>query len=245
MEPPPCSSASRTTVCPEQRAPEQAEAREADRGIGLPEPRALVARLHPPRVRGQETPTATSENGRARLTGAPYAQRELFELVYGDLRRLARSYLRRERNDHTLSATGLVHEAFERLVDQTRVDWQGRSHFFAVAAQAMRRILVDYARRQARLKRGGDWQRITLHAGSALQPSEGLGPEALLDLDRVLARLAALDQRQSRVAELRYFAGMRMDEIASALGVSKRTVEGDWTHAKAWLKREISSGDES
>ena len=102
-------------------------------------------------MRGHETPTATSENGRARLTGAPYAQRELLELVYEDLRRLARSYLRRERNDHTLSATGLVHEAFERLVDQTRVDWQGRSHFFAVAAQAMRRILVDYARRQARL----------------------------------------------------------------------------------------------
>lgn len=189
--------------------------------------------------------TAISEDGRARVTGAAYDQRELIELVYEDLRRLAGSYLRRERHDHTLSATGLVHEAFERLVDQTRVDWQGRAHFFAVAALAMRRILVDCARRQARLKWGGDWQRITLDERSALQPSEGFGLEALLDLDRALVRLSTLDQRQSRVAELRYFAGMQMDEIASALGVSKRTVEGDWTHAKAWLKREISSGRES
>ncbi|MDJ0848181.1 MAG: ECF-type sigma factor [Myxococcota bacterium] len=171
----------------------------------------------------------------------PSDQRELLELVYEDLRRLARSYLRRERHAHTLSATCLVHEAFERLVCQTRVAWQGRSHFFAVAAQAMRRILVDHARRQARLKRGGDWQRITLDAGSAFQPAGGgMGLEALLDLDRALVRLADLDERQSRVAELRYFAGMRMEEIATALGVSKRTVEGDWTHAKAWLRREIS-----
>ena len=196
-------------------------------------------------IAGDDEPRRAASQRGAR-GGAAQDQRELLEMVYEDLRRLARSYLRRERHTHTLSATGLVHEAFERLVDQTRVDWQGRSHFFAVAAQAMRRILVDHARRQARLKRGGDWQRITLDAGSALQPfSEGLGPEALLDLDRALAKLADLDDRQSRVAELRYFAGMRMDEIASALGVSKRTVEGDWTHAKAWLKREMLREQES
>ena len=195
----------------------------------------------------RDTVAGDEEQSRAAIPGrTAKGQRELLELVYEDLRRLARSYLRRERHAHTLSATGLVHEAFERLVDQTRVDWQGRSHFFAVAAQAMRRILVDHARRLARLKRGGDWQRITLDAGSVLQPhSGGLGPEALLDLDRALAKLSALDERQSRVAELRYFAGMRMEEIASALGVSKRTVEGDWTHAKAWLKREISREQEA
>ncbi len=187
-----------------------------------------------------EVTRAALEAASARRPG-PNAQRELFELVYDDLRRLGRSYLRRERQSHSLSATGLVHVAYERLIDQTRVDWQGRAHFFAVAAQAMRRILVDHARRQARLKRGGDWQRVTLDVASALRPSEGLGPEALLDVDRALTRLAALDERQSRVAELRYFAGMGMDEIACALGVSKRTVEGDWTHAKAWLKREISA----
>ncbi len=188
-------------------------------------------------------PAPPGVSPRSRDTG-PERQRELLELVYEDLRRLARSYLRRERHAHTLSATGLVHEAFERLVEQTRVDWQGRSHYFAVAAQAMRRILVDHARRQARLKRGGDWQRITLDAGS-VRPSEALGFEVLLDLDRALAKLSALDERQSRVAELRYFAGMRMEEIAAVLGVSKRTVEGDWTHAKAWLKREISGERES
>lgn len=165
---------------------------------------------------------------------------QLLPLVYDELRTLAGRYLRRERKGHTLSPTALVHEAFLRLVDQDRVDWQGKTHFMAVSAEAMRRILIDHARTRKRSKRGRDWRRVAFdHVVSEL---------AILDTDIIdfrdaLEKLASLDARQARVEELRLFAGLSMDEISTVLGVSKRTVEGDWTHAKAWLRAELGTED--
>jgi RNA polymerase sigma factor (TIGR02999 family) len=172
----------------------------------------------------------------------PQAPEELLLLVYPELRRLARSYLRRERRGHTLQTTALVHEAYERLVDQSRVSWQGRTHFKAVAAQVMRRVLIDHARKRARLKRGGDWQRVTLANVAAPGVGGALDLDELVALDRALTKLAAVDEREARVVELRYFAGMSAEEIASFLDVSQRSVQRDWTHARAWLKRELSTG---
>jgi RNA polymerase sigma factor (TIGR02999 family) len=164
---------------------------------------------------------------------------QLLPLVYDALRGRARSQLRRERADHTLQATELVHEAYERLADQTRVNWRGRTHFFAVAAQVMRRLLVDHARQRGRQKRGGGAQRVTL-GGVADPAGPDLGLEELLSLDRALKKLADLDEREARVVELRYFGGLTAEEIASLLGVSERTVRNDWAFARAWLKRELS-----
>jgi RNA polymerase sigma factor (TIGR02999 family) len=167
---------------------------------------------------------------------------DLLALVYGDLRRLAGNYLRRERSGHTLSATDLVHEAYTRMVDQTRVGWQGRTHFLAIAAQAMRRILVDHARRRATAKRGGDWRRVTLDpAVQGILGEHTFALDDLITLDEALAQLSTIDPRQARVVELRYFAGMTIDEIAEELGVSTRSVDRDWTHARSWLKRELSA----
>ncbi len=164
----------------------------------------------------------------------------LFEAVYDPLRRLAGHYLRGERPSHTLQPTALVHEAYLKLVDQSRVDWKGRSHFFAVGARAMRRILIDHARTRKRAKRGGDWLRVTL-TGLAGSPLEGdLDPAQLLELHAALEKLAELDERQARVVELRYFAGLKMSEVAEVLGVSKRTADGDWAKARAWLERELA-----
>ena len=166
---------------------------------------------------------------------------KLLPLVYKELRALAAKYLRQERFGHTLDPTALVHEAFLRLVDQKRVDWQGKTHFFAVCAEAMHRILIDHARSNRRLKRGGDWRRVALHnAASELARSD----VQLIDFKEALEKLAKLDKRQARVVELRLFAGLIMEEIAGVLGVSKRTVEGDWTHAKAWLRTELSPEDQ-
>ncbi len=189
-----------------------------------------------PRDRVTEILTAVSQGENARTPAA-----ELMPVVYDELRRLARAYLLRERPDHTLQPTALVHEAYLRLVDQTRVDWQGRTHFFAVGAQMMRRLLVDHARQQDRAKRGRDWQRVTLAEAPAL--GEALEREDLLALDAALEKLKTLDERQAQVVELRFFAGLRVDEVAAYLEVSKRTVEGDWTHARAWLRRELTSED--
>lgn len=166
---------------------------------------------------------------------------ELMPLVYPELRRLAYHYLQRERPDHTLQPTALVHEAFLKLVDQTRVQWKGRSHFFAVGAQAMRRLLVDHARGAGRAKRGGEARRVTLGAAAAVMDREDLAPAELLALHEALEKLAELDARQARIVELRFFSGLKVAEIASLLGISARTVEGDWTHARAWLRRELSS----
>jgi RNA polymerase sigma-70 factor, ECF subfamily len=165
------------------------------------------------------------------------AAAKLMPLVYDEFRALAARHLRRERANHTLQPTALVHEAYMRLIDQTRVGWQGRTHFFAVGAQAIRRILVDHARQRKRQKRGGGAQKITLDDSVALAPQR---EEQVLALDEALEKLTKLDPRQAQVVEMRFFAGMSVEEVADQLGVSKRTVEGDWTMARAWLMRELS-----
>lgn len=166
------------------------------------------------------------------------ASDRLHEVLYGELRRLAQSQLRHERPDHTLQATALVHEAYLRLVDQTRVEWQNRSHFLAVAAQAIRRVLIDHARKSKRAKRGGDAQRITLEEWSASGDPGTDSPLDVVDLvalDGALRRLAAEHPRPARVVEMRFFGGLTNAEVADLIGVSLRTIEGDWRFARAWL----------
>lgn len=166
---------------------------------------------------------------------------ELCSLVYDELRRQAEILLRRERPGHTLQATALVHEAYLKLVDGSRVDWHGRSHFLAAGAQAMRRLLIDHARGRDRAKRGGSWRRVTLAESWAPNAGPSLGAEELLSLESALDTLAALDARQARIVELRFYGGLTVDEIAQVVGVSQRTVQGDWTHARAWLQRELGT----
>ncbi len=167
---------------------------------------------------------------------------QLMLLVYPNLRRLAQRYLAGERNDHTLQPTAVVHEAYCQLVDEDKVDWQGRTHFFAVSARVMRRVLVDHARARQRAKRGGGRQQVTLVEDRRSGGLGNLDMEQLLTLNAALERLAALDPRQAEILELRYFAGLTVREVAAALGLSKRTVEGDWTHARVWLQRELELG---
>jgi RNA polymerase sigma-70 factor, ECF subfamily len=168
-----------------------------------------------------------------RLTdGDRAALDDLLPLVYGELRRLAASYLRRERADHTLQPTALVHESYLRLVDQTQVRWQNRAHFFGVAAQMMRRILVDHARERVAEKRGGGAERLSLDENIAVS---GERARELVALDEALARLAEIDPEKSRVVELRFFGGLSVEETAEVLGVSAPTVKRHWRMAKAWL----------
>jgi RNA polymerase sigma-70 factor, ECF subfamily len=162
-------------------------------------------------------------------------------LVYDELRRLADHYLRQERPDHTLQPTALVHEAYLRLIDQSRVEWQSRAHFLGVAAQLMRRILVDHARRHHALKRGGFRQKLSLDEAVDYSQTRDLD---LVVLDDALNALAQFDERQSRMVELRFFGGLTIEETAEALAVSPATVKVDWNMAKAWLRREISRGNE-
>ncbi|MGD0369863.1 MAG: sigma-70 family RNA polymerase sigma factor [Acidobacteriaceae bacterium] len=157
-------------------------------------------------------------------------------LIYGELRKLAHRYLRRERRDHTLQSTALVHEAWLRLVDQTQAKWRDRAHFFAVSGHMMRRILVDHARAQHRDKRGGGAEVLVLDEAIDLPRQRSL---QLIALDDALVDLARLDARQSQVIELRFFAGLSIDETAEALGVSKATVNRDWITGRAWLLREL------
>jgi RNA polymerase sigma factor (TIGR02999 family) len=171
-------------------------------------------------------------------SGDGAAMERLFPLVYEELRRVAHRALRRENPGHTLGTTGLVHEAYLRLVDQTRVEWRNRSHFYAIAAQAMRRILVDYARRHRRAKRGGEQRRVTLDEGTVSLDERS---ENLIALDEALDRLAALNPRLSRVVECRFFAGLTAEEIAEATGVTVRTVKRDWAKARGWLYEELSA----
>ena len=166
------------------------------------------------------------------------APARLMPLVYDELRRLADHYLRQERPDHTLQPTALVHEAYLKLVDQTRVDWQNRAHFFGVAAQIMRRILVDHARRHRASKRGGFQQKMTLDEAVDYSQSRELN---LVALDDALNTLSHLDPRQSQIVELRFFGGLSIEETAEALNVSPATVKVDWSMAKAWLRREIGA----
>lgn len=164
---------------------------------------------------------------------------ELVPLLYEELRRLAQWHLERF-GHHTLQATAVVHEAYLRLVDQTKVDWRGRTHFLSVATRVMRNLLIDEARKRAALKRGGGWQRVTMAEG--VLGRADLDFDELISLDQALRKLARHDQRDAEVVELRFFGGLKVDEVAEVLGISKRTAEDCWTHARVWLRRELSRG---
>jgi RNA polymerase sigma-70 factor (ECF subfamily) len=168
--------------------------------------------------------------------GRAGAIEDLMPLVYDELRRIASRHMRREGEGHTLQPTALVNEAYLKLVDQTRTEWESRTHFLCVASAAMRRILIDHARGRLRKKRGAEFRRVDID--DVLERAAASDAD-LLDLHEALERLAALDERQARVVELRFFGGLSVDEVAAALDVSRRTVEGEWTHAKAWLGREL------
>jgi RNA polymerase sigma factor (TIGR02999 family) len=163
---------------------------------------------------------------------------ELLPLVYEELRHLANAYLRRERDGHTLQSTALVHEAFLRLVNQHEVQWQGRAHFFGIAAQMIRRILVDHARAQGAAKRGAGAVRLELGEALAVAQQRDLD---LIALDDALERLAIMDERQSRIVELRFFAGLSVEDTADVLGISTATVKREWSSARAWLFREVAA----
>jgi RNA polymerase sigma factor (TIGR02999 family) len=160
----------------------------------------------------------------------------LIPLVHDELRHLAHRYMSRERAGHTLQTTALVNEAYVRLVDQRNVQWQNRAHFFAVAAQVMRHILIDHARTQTRAKRGGDAQHVSLEDAQLMSPERA---SELLTLDEALKELAEIDERRSRVVELRYFGGLSIEETAEVLKVKPITVSRDWRWAKAWLFRAL------
>jgi RNA polymerase sigma factor (TIGR02999 family) len=164
----------------------------------------------------------------------------LLPLVYEELHRIAERYFRRESRSHTLQPTALVNEAYVRLVDQRRVSWQNRAHFFGVAASLMRRILVDHARSRQALKRGGGQAAVTLQPASGWE--EATADVELLDLDAALDSLAAFDPRQARVTELRFFCDLDVDETAEVLGISTATVKREWRVARAWLQRELRRG---
>ena len=168
--------------------------------------------------------------------GNPDAAPQLFPIIYSELRRRAANYMRHERKDHTLQPTALVHEAYIRLVNQHQVNWQSRAHFFAVASQVMRRILIDQARSRLRSKRGGDQHRVSVDDVSL--PSNEASSE-LLAMNEALLRLAKVDDRQSKVVELRFFGGLSVPATAEVLGISTKTVKRDWSHAKAWLYGEL------
>ena len=160
--------------------------------------------------------------------------------MYGELRRVARRYLGRERKNHTLQPTALVHEAWLRLQNERGGPWRGRTHGLALGAQAMRRLLVDHGRHQKRQKRGGGAQPIALDDLLQAAATQEVPIEDLLTLEAALTRLEAIDPRAAQVISLRFFSGMSNPEVAEHLGVSVRTVEGDWTHARAWLRRELA-----
>jgi RNA polymerase sigma-70 factor (ECF subfamily) len=162
---------------------------------------------------------------------------KLMPHVYDELRRLAHRYMNRDRPGHTLQTTALVNEAYLRLADQKNVNWQNRAHFFALAAQVMRHLLVDHARRHRYAKRGGGARQVTLDEGALVSPERGA---ELLALDEALSRLSDIDPRKSQIVELRYFGGLSVEETAEVLGVAEITVKREWGKAKAWLYRELS-----
>jgi RNA polymerase sigma factor (TIGR02999 family) len=166
----------------------------------------------------------------------------LLPLVYGELRRLAHFQLQRERQDHTLQTAALVHEAYLRLIGLNPPKWESRTHFFAIAAQLMRQILVDYARRHVAVKRGGGACKLSLEEAILVPKQKDVD---VLSLDDALKALAKIDPRQSRVVELRFFAGLSLEEISEALEIAPATVQRDWTAARAWLHREISRNSRS
>lgn len=170
--------------------------------------------------------------------GDPAALRKLTPLIYDEMRRIAHRYAQRERNGHTLQTTALVNEAYLRLAGGDTPDWQNRAHFFAVTAQVMRHILIDHARRRRYLKHGGDAQQVPLEDACLMADDRAA---ELVTLDEALEDLARLDQRKTRVVELRYFGGLSLAETAEALGISLMTVRRDWRAAKAWLFRRMTN----
>ena len=172
--------------------------------------------------------------------GRPDALDRLMPIVYHELRRIAHGQLRRERPGHTLNTTALVHEAYLKLVNIRQVEWRDRAHFFAVAARAMRRVMIDYARARKREKRGGEAVRVPLVEALDVPVEQA---EDLLGLDDALARLERRNERQCRVVECRCFAGLSLEETAAALGTSVATVKRDWTFSRAWLNRELAPSD--
>jgi RNA polymerase sigma factor (TIGR02999 family) len=172
--------------------------------------------------------------------GDRHAGEQLFADVYAELRAVAARYMHGERQSHTLQPTALVHEAYLKLLGQTPVDWRGRAHFLVIAAQAMRQILVDHARRRGAAKRGGDRHRIALDDNLVIESDRDVD---LLALEDALAKLTKLDPRQAQMIELRFFAGLSVAEVAKVMGTSKRSAEREWTMVRAWLRRELSTRD--
>jgi len=172
--------------------------------------------------------------------GDRHAGEKLFAEVYAELRALAARYLHGERKSHTLQPTALVHEVYLKLVGQTGVDWQGRAHFLAFAAKAMRQILVDHARRHRAAKRGGDRHRIELDGNLVIKSNRNVD---LLALEDALTKLTKLDPRQAQMIELRFFGGLSIAEVAQVMGKSKRSVEREWTMIRAWLRRELGRNE--
>ena len=180
---------------------------------------------------------------RAHAAGDPDALGNVLPHVYDELRRIARARLRRERADHTLSTSEVVHEAFLELLPFERVDWQSRAHFYAVASRAMRNVLVDHAERRGAAKRGGGTRAESLHDLLAQQvPGNERSLDDLIAVNDALTRLEQLDPRKARVVECRFFGGLSLEETAEALGSSAATVSRDWTFARAWLQRELTTG---
>lgn len=186
-----------------------------------------------------------NEQERANLTtllhrvkgGDRLAQSDLIPLIYKELHAIAKNQMLRERPDHTLQATVLVHEAFLQLVGNSQIDWQNRAHFFALASRAMRRVLIDYARSARAEKRPGAHQQVELVSGLAVFEDRSID---LLALDEALQRLATWDPRQSQIVEMRFFAGLSFEEIAEVIGISERTAKRDWVVARAWLRAELT-----
>ena len=176
--------------------------------------------------------------------GDPRAAEQLLPLVYDELRKLAAARLAQEKPGQTLQATALVHEAYLRLVKaENQQRWDSRGHFFAAAAEAMRRILVEQARKKARLKRGGDLQRVAHHESELAMAAPDSTEADILALDAALTRLAAQHPEKARLVELRYFAGLTVDQAAEALGISPATADRHWAYARVWLLREMSGAD--
>jgi len=194
-------------------------------------------------VEGLEVSAASPESVTQLLkawgNGEQQALDRLIPLVYDELHRLAHRYMERERKAHTLQATALVHEAYERLIDLKHVSWQNRAQFYGVSAQLMRRILVDYARSRRYSKRGGEWRQVPLNEAVALFRN---CQTDIVALDDALQTLSAIDHRKSRVVEMRFFGGLSVKEVAAVLDVSQETVLRDWRLAKVWLLRELSRG---
>ena len=177
----------------------------------------------------------------AAARGAPRAAEELFPLIYAELRALAQNQMARERSDHTLQATALVHEAYLKLVRNEDIDWSGRGHFYVAAAEAMRRILVDHARTRGAVKRGADWNNVSLNLADL---ASGKGLDELLGIDEELTRLAAADPEAARVVHLRFFVGLSVNDTAKALGIAPRSVDRQWQYARAWLKNRLTAADQ-